>query len=34
MLVDEQDDGIIIYNCNDYGFETDFTDLVFSIEKL
>jgi hypothetical protein len=34
MLIDEQDDGILIYKCNDNGFETDFTDLVFSIEKL
>ncbi|MCM2535010.1 hypothetical protein NDK43_25050 [Neobacillus pocheonensis] len=34
MIIDEKDDGILIYNCNDYGFETEFTDLVFSIEKL
>lgn len=34
MIIDERDDGILIYKCNDYGFETDFTDLVFSIEKL
>jgi hypothetical protein len=34
MLIDEQNDGILIYKCNDYGFKNDFTDLVFSIEKL
>lgn len=34
MLIDEQEDGTLIYKCNDYGFKTDFTDLVFSIEKL
>jgi hypothetical protein len=34
MLIEEKGDGILIYNCNDYGFETDFTDLIFSIEKL
>jgi hypothetical protein len=33
MLIDEND-GILTYRCNDYGFETTFNDLVFSIEKL
>ncbi|WP_129691582.1 hypothetical protein [Gottfriedia acidiceleris] len=33
MIVEEQD-GKFIYKCNDYGFETNFDDLVFSIEKL
>ncbi|ALC88911.1 hypothetical protein AM500_03175 [Bacillus sp. FJAT-18017] len=34
MLIEEHDNGILVYKCNDYGFETDFTDLVFSVEKL
>ncbi|ODG90029.1 MULTISPECIES: hypothetical protein [Bacillaceae] len=33
MIVEEKD-GIFIYYCNDFGFETNFDDLVFSIEKL
>ncbi|XRG77762.1 hypothetical protein V5E38_18325 [Rossellomorea sp. GAMAL-10_SWC] len=33
MIVDEQE-GKIIYKCNDLGFETNFDDLVFLIEKL
>jgi hypothetical protein len=33
MILEEKDNKIIYY-CNDYGFETDFDKLVFSIEKL
>lgn len=33
MIVEEKE-GNFIYNCNDFGFETNFDDLVFSIEKL
>jgi hypothetical protein len=34
MLIEEQVDGVLIYKCNDYGLDTDFDDLIFSIEKL
>jgi hypothetical protein len=34
MLIENRTMGILIYKCNDYGFEADFTELVFSIEKL
>lgn len=30
----EQKKNILVYHCNNYGFETYFDDLVFSIEKL
>lgn len=33
-MIIEQKDNVLIYHCNDYGFETDFDKLVFSIEKL
>lgn len=33
-MIVEQIDNILIYRCNDYGLETDFNKLVFSIEKL
>jgi hypothetical protein len=33
MLIEEKN-GVLLYKCNDFGFETDFSDLVFSIEKL
>ena len=33
MLV-EEDENTYIYRCNDYGYETSFDKLIFSIEKL
>ena len=33
MLIEEQD-GKRIYRCNDFGFETNFDRLVFTLEKL
>jgi len=33
-MIVEQKNKVLIYHCNDYGFETDFNKLVFSIEKL
>ncbi len=33
MLLEEKDN-ILIYHANDYGFETNFDKLVFSIEKM
>lgn len=33
MLLEERNN-IFTYKCNDIGFDTDFNDLVFSIEKL
>jgi len=33
MLIEELE-GTLIYRCNDFGFETDFSDLVFSIDKI
>ena len=33
-MIVEQKDNILIYHCNDYGYETNFDKLVFSIEKL
>ena len=33
MIVEEKN-GVLIYRCNDYGFEADFDKLVFSIEKI
>ncbi|GGB44445.1 hypothetical protein GCM10007199_07330 [Fictibacillus barbaricus] len=33
MLISEKN-GVLVYKCNDYGFETDFSSLVFSLEKL
>lgn len=33
MLLEERDN-ILIYKCNDIGFDTDFNDLVLTIEKL
>jgi hypothetical protein len=33
MLITDRN-GVLVYNCNAFGFETDFNDLIFSIEKL
>ncbi|MFD0048927.1 hypothetical protein ACFVHQ_06310 [Actinomycetes bacterium NPDC127524] len=33
MLILEKE-GLLVYKCNAYGFETEFNDLIFSIEKL
>ncbi|MGA4722182.1 hypothetical protein [Fictibacillus nanhaiensis] len=33
MLIQEEN-GVLVYQCNDYGFETNFSSLVFSLEKL
>lgn len=33
MLISEKD-GTLVYKCNAYGFDTEFNDLIFSIEKL
>lgn len=33
MLIDEKN-GVLTYSCNDYGFNSTFSDLVFSLEKL
>lgn len=33
MLINEKN-GVLVYKCNDYGFDTDFNSLVFSLEKL
>lgn len=33
-MIVEENENVKVYRCNDYGFETDFDKLVFSIEKL
>lgn len=33
-MIVEENRNVKIYRCNDYGFETDFNKLVFSIEKM
>lgn len=33
-MIVEQIDNVLIYHCNDYGIDTNFDKLVFSIEKL
>lgn len=33
-MIIKEEDNVLYYHCNDYGFETDFNKLIFSIEKL
>ncbi|WBW95242.1 hypothetical protein [Oceanirhabdus sp. W0125-5] len=33
-MIIKEIDNVLYYYCNDYGFETDFNKLIFSIEKL
>ena len=33
MLINDKN-GLLVYKCNDYGIDTDFSSLVFSLEKL